>query len=207
MGRGIAVDGRAVIDRALVFLRDQLNETLVRDSGSTGTEDPVVFVDGDKLDPLTLKTGAVNALLVNLERDAVMRRDDPFLRHLADGSTVRARPDVRLNLHVLFVARFQVYEAGLAALSAVLGFFQANPVFDGRAFPALDPGIGRLLVDLHTLPLSEQNDLWGSLRLAYHPSLLFKVRLLTIADGDAMPAAPVTEAPRRELAHADPAPR
>ena len=196
-----------MIDRVLVFLRDQLNESLLRAGGGTGTEDAVVFVDGDKLDPLTLKTGAINALLVNLERDAVMRRDDPFIRQLADGSSVRGRPDVRLNLHVLFVARFQMYEAGLAALSAVLAFFQANPVFDGRSAPALDPRIGRLAIDLHTLPLAEQNDLWGSLRLAYHPSLLFKVRMIAVEDADLAPAAIITEAPQRELAHAVPAAR
>ena len=196
-----------MIDRVLVFLRDQLNEAMRRGVDGPGTEDAVVFVDGDKLDPLTLKTGAINALLVNLERDAVMRRDDPFMRQLADGSSVRARPDVRLNLHVLFVARFQVYEAGLAALSAVLGFFQSNPVFDGRTAPGLDPRIGRLMIDLHTLPLSEQNDLWGSLRLAYHPSLLFKVRMLVVEDADIAPASVITEPPQLELAHAEPAAR
>lgn len=194
-----------MIDRALVFLRDTLNGALARTSGGGGTEDAVVFVDGDKLDPLTLKVGAVNALLVNLEREAVMRRDDPFVRLLADGSAVRGRPDVRLNLGVLFVARFQVYEAGLAALSAVLAFFQANPVFDGRSAPNLDPRIARLVVDLHTQPLAEQNDLWGALRLAYHPSLLFKVRMLVVEDGDLAGAPLIVEPPQRELAHADPA--
>jgi hypothetical protein len=193
-----------VIDRALLFLRDQLNGYLSRAGGGAGAglEEPVTFIEGDKLDPLTLKIGAINALLVNLEQDMIMRRDDPFVRTLPDGSTVRARPDVRLNLWILFVARFHVYEAGLAGLSSVLEYFQANPVFDGRSAPALDPRIDRLVVELHTLPLSEQNDLWGSLKLAYHPSLLFKVRMIAVRDGDALPGVPVAE-PRLELAHAN----
>ena len=192
-----------MIDRALLFLRDQLNAHMSRAGGgaAAGLEDPVTFLEGDKLDPLTLKIGAINALLVNLEQEPIMRRDDPFVRTLADGSAVRARPEVRLNLSVLFVARFHVYEAGLAALSSVLGFFQANPVFDGRSAPALDPAIDRLVIELHTLPMSEQNDLWGSLRLAYHPSLLFKVRMIAVRDDDALPAPAVTD-PRVELAHA-----
>jgi hypothetical protein len=192
-----------VIDRALLFLRDQLNAHMSRAGGgaAAGLEEPVTFIEGDKLDPLTLKIGAINALLVNLEQEAIMRRDDPFVRTLPDGTAVRARPEVRLNLWVLFVARFHVYEAGLAALSSVLGFFQANPVFDGRSAPALDPAIDRLVIELHTLPMSEQNDLWGSLRLAYHPSLLFKVRMIALRDGDALPAPAVTD-PRVELAHA-----
>ena len=83
----------------------------------------------------------------------------------------------------------------------MLGFFQAHPVFDGRSAPALDPDIDRLTVELHTLPMSEQNDLWGSLRLAYHPSLLFKVRMIAVRDSDALPAPAVSD-PRLELAHA-----
>ena len=192
-----------MIDRALLFLRDQLNLYLSRSGGGAGAglEEPVVFVDGDKLDPLTLKTGAVNALLVGLEQDNVMRSDDPFSRVLADGSVVRSGPAIRLNLLVLFAARFHAYEAGLAALSQVLEFFQANPLFEGRSSPALDPHIERLAVELRTLPTAEQNDLWGALRLAYHPSLLFKVKMIVIRDSLGVPAAPVTDR-QMELADA-----
>ena len=193
-----------MIDRALLFLRDQLNAFLAQAGGGAGEglEEPVTFVDGDKLDPLTLKTGAINLLLVNMEQEMIMRRDDPFVRTLADGATVRAQPDIRVNLMILFVARYHAYDAGLAALSSVLEFFQANALFDARSSPALDPEIDRLVVELHTLPIAEQNDLWGSLKLAYHPSLLFKVRLVAIRDGGSLPGVAVTE-PRLELAHAD----
>jgi hypothetical protein len=194
-----------MIDRALVFLRDQLNAALAAKlgGGAGGAEDPVTFPDGDKLDPLTLKTGQINTLLVALEQDHVMRRNDPFVRVLPDGGTARAEPEVRLNLMVLFVARHHVYEAGLAALSQLLAYFQANPVFTAATAPALDPRIERLTVELHTMAMSEQNDLWGALRLAYHPSLLFKIRMLVFQDGSAMAGPPVSE-PRRELAHAVP---
>lgn len=184
-----------MIDRVLLFLQGQLNAHLSRSGGGAGAglEEPVALVDGDKLDPLTLKTGAISALLVNLEQDMVMRSDDPFRRTLADGSIIPAQPGIRLNLWILFVARFHAYEAGLSALSRILEYFQANPLFEGRSSPALDPSIERLAVELHTLPMAEQNDLWGSLRLAYHPSLLFKVKMIVIRDGEALPAASVTD--------------
>ena len=196
-----------MIDRALLFLRDSLNEDLLlaRGIGAT-TEDLVTFVDGDKLDPLTLKTGAINLLLVNLEQEQQMRRDDPFRRLLPDGSTAPAAPQVRLNLHVLFAARFQLYEAGLAALGQVLAYFQRNRVFDQRSAPALGPEIERLSMELHTLPLSEQNELWGALRISYHPSLLFRARMIIVEDHQAAPSS-VTSDLARTLAHADPAPR
>jgi hypothetical protein len=194
-----------VIDKALLFLRDQLNVALAATlgGGSGGTEDAVTFPEGDKLDPLTLKTGQINALLVALEQDHVMRRNDPFVRIMPDGSAARAEPEIRLNLMVLFVARYHVYEAGLSALSQVLAYFQSNPVFTAALAPALDPRIERLTLELHTMSMSEQNDLWGALRLAYHPSLLFKVRMLVFQDAGAQPGVPISE-PRLELAHANP---
>ncbi len=194
-----------MIDRALIFIKDQLNAHLARSGGGAeaGLEDAVVFVDGDKLDPLTLKTGVVSALLVNLEQEHVLRAGDSFSRTTPDGRR-RVQPDVRLSLWLLFVARFRVYEAGLAALSGVLEYMQKHRTFDARVTPGLDPRIGRLVVELQTLPLSEQNDLWGALRIAYHPSLLFKVGLVIMEDEGAAAAAPVSE-PRMEVARADPA--
>lgn len=192
-----------MIDRALLFVRDQLNEHSARTSrDEAGTEDAFVFPEGDKLDPLTLKLGAVNMLLVNMEQDSTMRAGDPFMRRLPDGSSVPSQPAIRLNLMLLFVARFRAYEAGLAALSSLLRFLQANPVFDARAYPELDPRIERLVLELRTLPIKEQNDLWASLKLAYHPSLLFCMRMITVeGDIEAVPAAPVSE-PVRRLEHA-----
>ncbi|MDV3455395.1 Pvc16 family protein [Sphingomonas sp. HF-S4] len=196
-----------MIDRAMLFVRDRLNEHIARCSGSVdaGLGEAIVFPDGDKLDPLTLKVGAVNMLLVNMEQEMVMRADDPFARTLNDGSTLAVQPALRLNLMILFVARYRAYDAGLAALFAVLHFFQSNRVFEARAFPDLDPRIGRLVVELSTLPVTQQNDLWASLRLAYHPSLLFRMRMLTIEqDADAAPAPAVSE-PQRDVGHAVPA--
>jgi hypothetical protein len=195
-----------VIDHAMLFIRDRLNEHIARSTGAadSGLGDAIVFPDGDKLDPLTLKVGAVNLLLVNMEQELVMRADDPFSRSFGDGSVLAVQPALRLNLMILFVARYRIYDAGLAALFAVLHFLQAHRVFEARAFPDLDPRIDRLVVELTTLPVAQQNDLWASLRLAYHPSLYFRVRMITVEqDAQAAPATLVGE-PRRDIRHALP---
>ena len=187
----------------MLFIRDRLNEHIARATGvvDSGLGDAITFPEGDKLDPLTLKVGAVNLLLVNMEQELVMRGDDPFARILGDGSSLAVQPALRINLMILFAARYRVYEAGLAALFAVLHFFQAHRVFEAQAFPDLDPRINRLVVELSTMPLAQQNDLWASLRLAYHPSLLFRVRMLTVEqDADAAPATLIGE-PRLDIRH------
>jgi len=190
-----------VIDRALTFLRDRVNEHVALGSGGAGTGDAIVFPDGDKLDPLALKVGATNLLLVNLEQEHVMRADDPFARATAGGEIVAMQPAIRLNLTLLFVARYRAYDAALAALGTVLRYFQANRVFESRGFPDLDPAIGRLVVEPATLPLAQQNDLWGALRLAYHPSVMFRVRLLTIEQGQGRAPLATVATPVVEVRH------
>ena len=194
-----------MIDKAILFLRDILNAHLsapapgLPESG----EDAVVFLDSDKPDPISFRLGAVTELLIGMEQDPIMRAADPWQRVAADGTTFQSQPDVRLNLHVMFVARFKQYEQALAQLSRIVTFFHANPVLDARAFPAMPPDPPRLTMELLTLPLAEQNDLWNALRTALQPSLLYRARMVVITESQPAVIGPVTGEPQRELFHAD----
>jgi Pvc16 N-terminal domain len=195
---------RAVIDRALLFLKSQLNDHLslpALGQPPVASEDNVVFLDGDKSDPVSFKLGAVTALLINVEQESILRPANPYLRIGADGSAYQTRPDIRLNLCVLFVARFKQYEQSLGQLSRVISYFQAHPVLDPQTAPMLPAGIGRLTMELMTLPLAEQNDLWNALRTAYQPSVLYRVRMLVFEDQQATPIGPVSTT-TTDLVHA-----
>src|SRR5229473_1224381 len=157
---------RAVIDQAMLFLRNTLNASFTTPAPGqpASAEDAVVFLDGDKTDPISFRVGAVTMLLINVEQEQVLRAPNPYQRIGPDGTAYQARPDVRLNLRVLFVARFKQYELALAKLSQVLSFFQSNPVLDAQSAPSLPIAIPQLTMELITLPLNEQNDLWNALR-------------------------------------------
>lgn len=184
-----------MIDRAIVLLRDRLNAHLRDISGDDGdsTEDRVVLVDGDQLEPVAFMSGAVSALLVNVEVDHSLPQADPFRRSLPDGTVIPVSPEIRLNLSVLFVARFKQYEHGLARLSAIIEYFQNHRFFDHTNSADLDPRLERLVVEMVTLSFGEQNQVWGSLRTAYLPSVLYRVRLLTFAEADTTPGPKITE--------------
>jgi hypothetical protein len=146
--------------------------------------------------------GAINLMVVNITQERVLRAADPYTRFAGDGSRVTTNPDLRIELWLLFAARFKTYEDGLTALSPVLRYFQRNFVFEPGSTPDLDPRISRLSVELRTQNFSEQNDLWGSLRIAYHPSLLYKAGLLVFQDEGLPPAAGLVDEAQRELQHA-----
>jgi hypothetical protein len=187
-----------MIDQTLVFLKNQLtswlkSEALLVADDTTAEQDAVVFVDGDKMEPLTFTSGAVSVLLVNIQQETTMRRAEPYRRTTPEGAPLRANREIRLDLSVLFVARFKQYDAGLKVLSGIVQFFQQHPAFDRDEFADLPESIERLMVEQVSLPFAEQNEVWNALRTTYHPSVLYRVRTLVFTDKLPAPAPAVAE--------------
>lgn len=182
----------------LVLLRDELNTFLRQaapDGGADALEDRVQLIDGGQGDPLEFRADALSVLLVNVEQEPHLRNVDPYLRTAPDPGLRRLAPEIRLNLYVLFVARFKAYERGLNLLALVLRYFQTHRALDRASHPALPVEVDKLVCELVTLPLAEQNEIWSALRIHYHPSLLYRVRMVVLrdAEGAAVPQIGQTE--------------
>lgn len=174
-----------MIGDALVFLRKHLDDHLRVELGVTPDDpagDKVVFLDGDKIEPITFKLGAVSELLINVEEERVLRQPDLYARVTEDGIPHRVQPDIRLILYVLFVARFKQYESGWEHLSKIIEHFQTNRVFDPETSPDLPAGIEKLVIELVTLDFAGQNEVWNALRTTYHPSILYRVKVIALRD-------------------------
>lgn len=177
-----------MIGDILVFLKNQLDAHLKaradEERGEPGG-DKVVFVDGDKMDPIAFKLDAVSTLLINVEEERILRSADPHGRVGEDGVRQKVSPDIRLNLYILFVARFKQYERAWLHLSRIIQYFQNHRTFDPQSAPELADTVDHLVVELVTLDFAEQNEVWNALRTTHLPSLLYRVRLLVFADHDA----------------------
>lgn len=186
-----------MISKVLVFLRKNIDEYLRSRIGNFPdtelSEDRISFIDGEKMDPPAFKLNAISLLLINIEEEKTLRNADPYTRNLSDGNKQQIQPAIRLNLYILFVAHFKNYEQNLSYLSFIIQFFQNHRLMDQHSFPDLDSSIRQLAIELVTLPFSEQNEIWSALRTAYHPSVLYKVKLVIFEDEDVMPATSITE--------------
>lgn len=174
-----------MIADVLVFLRKHLDDHLRIELGVTPddpTGDKVVFLDGDKMEPITFKLGAVSELLINVEEERVLRQADLYARQGEDGIPQRVQPDIRLILYVLFVARFKQYESGWEHLSKIIEHFQTQRVFEPETTPDLPAGIEKLVLELVTLDFAGQNEVWNALRTTLHPSILYRVKLIALRD-------------------------
>ncbi len=53
-------------------------------------------------------------------------------------------------------------------------------VFTPFTHPSLDPGIEKLVFELYNLSFEQLNQVWGMLGGKYYPSVLYKMRVISI---------------------------
>ena len=186
-----------MIGDVLVLLKNRLNShfrAMTVGASDQLWEDKVVFVEGDlKADQIPFKAEALTILLTNIEQEKELRQGDPYARIAPDGASRKSKPDIALNLSILFVARFKDYALGLHYLSLIIRYFQTYNCLDHLNAPELGDGIDHLVVELLSLSASQQNELWGYLRTGYLPSVAYKVRAVIFKEEDTLPKTAITE--------------
>lgn len=129
--------------------------------------------------------------LAGVRRDAVAKRMPgvPDARVPVAGGPpgpayVNRQPPVHLNLQLIIAANFRGEQmpAGLDMLSMAILMLQAHPVWDALRFPDMPEGVGDLAFEMETLSYQEQSHLWGAIGAKYMPSVVYKMRMLTLED-------------------------
>jgi hypothetical protein len=171
-----------LIGSALTYLRDKVNTHL--QDGETDSGQPlVVFIEGDKIDPLNIQSGRVNILVVNIEEERELRGANPYYDELSQ----RINPNIPLTISALFIARFNDYPTSWNYLTDIIRFFQSHPVLEradnqAQSSNNMPEGIESLRCEMISLNFQQQNEVWGALRITQHPALLYKIKLITLRD-------------------------
>lgn len=172
-----------MINEALDFLVAQLNEYILLKT-SYATKVKVGKLSDSSGNEITGDNNII-CQLVNIEEERIGKAQLPVAA--PTGSTFPVRnPEIKLNICLLFAANPQDelgdYSLTLELLSLAIQFFQYKHVFKSTNSPSLPESIDTLIVELYPLSLETQNYLWGALGVKYRPSVVYKVRLLTILD-------------------------
>ncbi len=123
----------------------------------------------------------VVASLVNVEQDRYFRPVNPIERTVS-GAAQFIRPEVNINVYLLFAANISDYDEALKAISYVISFFQLRPVFHVTD-PDWDPdGEARVTFELFTLSFEQQNHLWGAVGAKFMPCVVYKAGMLKVRD-------------------------
>lgn len=176
-----------MIDAALAHVTGQLNDALKREFPS-GSEQLAVMCNLHGQDGTVAVDAAekVVVFLVNVERESVPGGVLPG-RRLAQG--LQGPEPVHLNLMVMVAANFggTKYDQALKYLASAVAFFQGRPVFNHQNTSGLDARIDRLTMEIENLSIADLSNLWGVLSGKYLPSVLYRMRLLSI-DADQVSA-------------------
>jgi hypothetical protein len=170
-----------MLEKALVFISNLLNKELKMAFGLT--DDPVVVGSLINLDGSITKNieNKVVLSIINLEHEKVVKHNKTYVSS-PTGAYHKVNPPVHLNLYVLASANYNSgnYMEALKMLSSVIGVFQASKVFTANTYPELAPYIERLTLEIYNVPVQELSHVWSGIGAKYVPSILYKVRMISI---------------------------
>lgn len=186
-----------MIDQAMQVTVDRLNGHL---SGKFRTPDdfvalsPLTDADGK---PADLVRNRLALFVVNIAHDAVPR-GHPARAGIA---SVDTRRPLVLDIYMMLAAAYdpETYAEGLKLLTAAMTYFQANPMVTPATAPELPEGIEQLSYELSNLRPEELGQLWGNLGGRYVPSVLFKMRSVTVDAASVTRIKPAVRAPEPEV--------
>ena len=171
-----------MLDIALKFLEDQLNTDLRTRRGSSSTLGQVKMsklVDDEGKSAVTQDT--IGTSIINIEEERIFKSQVSEYAY-TNGQHSVLEPELKINLYVLFAANFKQYEEALKYISYVLMFFQSHPAFTREEYPALDPRIEKLIVELQSLNYEQLNQIWTFIGGKQLPSVIYKVRMVSVQD-------------------------
>lgn len=181
-----------MLDVALNFLTAELNAYLVARGARKPTDEIGKAEVGKLVDDAgkwVIPDDQIGVSLIHIEEDRVMKSQLPEAV-LTRGRQVILEPALKLNLHILFAAKFQKYDEGLRSLSLVLTYFQSHPTFTPDTYSGLDPRIERLTVELQPLTYDQLNQIWTFIGAKQLPSAIYKVRMVALQDLEPTAVAP-----------------
>ncbi len=173
-----------MIDRAVSLVAARLNAHL---RARFGVADDLVAVSGLTDAEGKTPAGVRNRLAVfvaGITRDAMARGVPGRAPIVAGRSPVNPAP-VHLNVHLMLASCFdpENYLESLKILSHAVQFFQVHPVFDRSSAPDMDRAIEQLSFEIENLDADGVSQLWGVLGGRYLPSVLYRMRTVTIDAG------------------------
>jgi Pvc16 N-terminal domain len=177
-----------MIDKALKFLTDEMNNYLDLQNGSSLTDQMIILTNvANDAGGWAIPAQKMGVSLINIEEEKVFKDQQTQFRNAA-GEFEQYNPEIKLNLYMLVCANFvsengdDKYEQGLKQLSRIVSCFQGKNVFTPDNSPTMDPSLQKLIVELYSYSFEQQYNFWTILGAKYLPSVLYKVRLLAFQE-------------------------
>ena len=168
-----------MINNALTFIKRHLGGELHARIGAS---------EGDVVIDSVNKEGSSDNLvitLINIEEEKFYKEQNHYRRNEGDTAGFKiVNPEIKLNLYILFSAQKNDYKEALKQISCLIKIFQGKHVFEKEDFAKYSEisGLESLIVELFPLSLEQNNNLWQTLGNKMVPSVMYKVKMVSIQD-------------------------
>ena len=168
-----------MIDTALSFVLDELNAYL---ANLVPSDEPNAVLASLATAPGAAQTpidGKIVLSLVNIERETSIGSTGFVAK--GGGAYAKINPTLYVNLYVLMSASYPAnYANALKVLAYCMSFFQAKQVFDAQNSTQFPGDMSQLSMEMVSLSMAELSTLWAVLGSNYLPSVLYKLRMITV---------------------------
>lgn len=104
---------------------------------------------------------------------------------IVNGKYVHKRPTECYNLYLLVTANFDNYQEALKFINVSVKFFQTYALIDANRNSNIPKGLSKIEFDLEKENnYMQMQNLWTALGAKYQPSLIYKMRLITISSDE-----------------------
>ncbi|WP_341366036.1 DUF4255 domain-containing protein [Yoonia sp. BS5-3] len=191
-----------MIDAALSLTAERLNGHLA--GRFEAAEDLVVLApltDSDRK-PSDISRNRLALFVTNIAEDPMPRQNRGRAASVM-GRTADA-PPLHLDIYAMLAANHDpnIYTEGLKMLSAALMFFQTYPVMTPQNTPQMPRDMQQLSFEISNLRPEEMGQMWGNLGGRYVPSVMFKIRTITLSSGAIKSIKPTIRKPSAGVAPA-----
>jgi hypothetical protein len=185
-----------MIDTAINHIAKDINQYLMR---TFDLNEDVVVVSNILEQDGSVATHVNNKIvvsLVNIEKETATL-SQPRVANASPMRSTVSNPPIFVNLYLMFASYFSGnnYQEGLKFISNTIHYLQGKRVFDQNNTPDLDRNISKLVLDIHNLDMTDLSNLWGILSGKYLPSILYKVRVVTVDASAVTSQKPVVTRP------------
>lgn len=171
-----------MISKALTFVSDFLNKEIKM---TYGIDEDRVIVSSLINPDGTVTENIENKIIIsviNLEHETTVKSLGNYAQ--GDNKFGKKSPPVYLNLYLLVSANYDSgnYLEALKMLSTVIGVFQANTFFTQQKNPEMQSPLEKLTFEIFNLPINELSHIWSGIGAKYVPSIVYKMRMITIEE-------------------------
>jgi hypothetical protein len=175
-----------MLNQVLEIIRKEVNDYIGNKLGDTTVTNRVVLTSYvNDSGQVAIPSDSVGLSLLNIEEERTFKSAGLVQTGRAASSSSFVSQPICLNLQIMFTAYFNTYSESLKHLSYILACLQTKSMFDADNTSAMaDIDTPKLVFELNTLGLEQQHYIWAMIGLRYLPSVIYKVRMMTVFEAD-----------------------